>query len=93
MNWLIRVLQHLVGRESLHDHNREEAHGVVSISPRTAARLTEASPRPLTKIYRLTGKKGLLEAVLEGDTINTPSMLCIEDALDGLRWAESASAP
>ncbi|MFT9296905.1 MAG: phosphoserine transaminase [Gluconobacter sp.] len=68
----------------------EAAHGMVAISPRAAARLTEASPRPLPKIFRLTGKKGLLEAVFEGDTINTPSMLCVEDALDGLRWAESA---
>ena len=68
----------------------EAAHGMVAISPRAAARLTEAAPRPLPKIFRLTGKKGLLEAVFEGDTINTPSMLCVEDALDGLRWAESA---
>ena len=67
----------------------EAAHGMLAISPRAAARLAEASPRPLPKIFRLANKKGLMEAVFEGDTINTPSMLCVEDALDGLRWAES----
>jgi len=66
----------------------EAAHGMVALSPRAAARLSQPSPRPLPKIFRLANKKGLIEAIFEGDTINTPSMLCVEDALDGLRWAE-----
>ncbi|MBF0852160.1 phosphoserine transaminase [Gluconobacter sp. R75690] len=66
----------------------EAAHGMVALSPRAAARLAQPSPRPLPKIFRLANKKGLIEAIFEGDTINTPSMLCVEDALDGLRWAE-----
>jgi phosphoserine aminotransferase len=44
--------------------------------------------RPLPKIFRLTKKGKLIEGVFEGATINTPSMLCVEDALDGLKWAE-----
>ncbi|QDH17211.1 phosphoserine transaminase [Swingsia samuiensis] len=66
----------------------EAAHGMLALSPRAAERLSKAPQRPLPKIFRLSGKKGLLEAVFQGDTINTPSMLCVEDALDGLRWAE-----
>ncbi|MCX5615248.1 phosphoserine transaminase [Bombella saccharophila] len=67
----------------------EAAHGMVALSPRAVQRLEEGSQRPLPKIFRLTNKKGLNEAIFRGDTINTPSMLCVEDALDSLRWAES----
>ncbi|CAI9120973.1 phosphoserine transaminase [Brytella acorum] len=67
----------------------EAAHGMVAISPRAAARLAAPSIRPLPKIFRLSNRKGLIEAIFEGDTINTPSMLCVEDALDGLRWADA----
>ncbi len=67
----------------------EAAHGMVALSPKAVKRLEEGSVRPLPKIFRLTNKKGLNEAIFRGDTINTPSMLCVEDALDGLRWAES----
>ncbi len=67
----------------------EAAHGMVALSPKAVRRLEEGSQRPLPKIFRLTGKNGLNEAIFRGDTINTPSMLCVEDALDGLRWAES----
>ena len=44
---------------------------------------------PLPKIFRLTSGGKLIEGIFKGETINTPSMLCVEDALDGLRWAEA----
>ncbi|NHN87521.1 phosphoserine transaminase [Acetobacter conturbans] len=69
----------------------EAAHGMLALSPRAVARLEEGpAPRPLPKVFRLTSKGKLIEGIFRGDTINTPSMLCVEDALDGLRWAESA---
>ncbi len=67
----------------------EAAHGMLALSPRAVARLEGAPPpRPLPKLFRLTAKGRLIEGIFVGDTINTPSMLCTEDALDGLRWAE-----
>jgi phosphoserine aminotransferase len=67
----------------------EAAHGMLALSPRAVARLEATPPlRPLPKIFRLTAKNRLIEGIFRGDTINTPSMLCVEDALDGLRWAE-----
>jgi phosphoserine aminotransferase len=67
----------------------EAAHGMLALSPRAVARLEGfAPPRPLPKIFRLTKRGKLLEEIFEGSTINTPSLLCVEDALDGLAWAE-----
>lgn len=68
----------------------EAAHGMLALSPRAAERLQSyAPPWPLPKVFRLTSGGKLNEDIFKGATINTPSMLCVEDALDGLRWAES----
>jgi phosphoserine aminotransferase len=68
----------------------EGAHGMLALSPRAMERLESYKPAwPLPKVFRLTSGGKPIEGIFKGETINTPSMLCVEDALDGLRWAES----
>ncbi len=67
----------------------EAGHGMLALSPRAVARLESHVPSwPMPKVFRLTSGGKLNESLFRGDTLNTPSMLCVEDALDGLAWAE-----
>ena len=68
----------------------EAAHGMLVLSPRAAERLeSQPPPRPLPKIFRITKAGKLIDGIFAGETINTPSMLAVEDWLVALDWAES----
>jgi phosphoserine aminotransferase len=70
----------------------EAAHGVIILSPRAVKRMEENEPKaawPLPKLFRLAAEGKLKSGELEYNTVNTPSMLCVEDAIDALKWAQS----
>ncbi len=68
----------------------EAAHGMLAMSPRALHRLESFKPTwPIPKVFRIANNNKIIKGVFEGSTINTPSMICVEDALDGLNWAEN----
>ncbi len=68
----------------------EAAHGMLALSPRAIKRLETYTPQwPIPKLFRISNNKKLIKGIFEGSTINTPSMICVEDVLDSLGWVES----
>jgi len=68
----------------------EAAHGMIAMSPKAIERLSKYQPSwPIPKIFRLANNKKVIEGIFKGETINTPSMLCVEDAIDALQWIQS----
>ena len=68
----------------------EAAHGMLALSPKAVERLENYTPKwPIPKIFRLTNKNKIIAGIFEGSTINTPSMICVEDAIDSLKWVEN----
>jgi len=68
----------------------EAAHGMLALSPRAIKRLETYTPQwPIPKLFRISNNKKLIKGIFEGSTINTPSMICVEDALDSLSWVET----
>ena len=69
----------------------EGGHGILIISPKAIERLKNFKPnnRPLPKLFRLLKDNEILDGIYEGKTINTPSMLCVADALDSLLWIKN----
>tara|TARA_Y100001970_G_C14255391_1_gene874986 strand:- start:6290 stop:7453 length:1164 start_codon:yes stop_codon:yes gene_type:complete len=67
----------------------EAAHGMLALSPRAIERLEKYTPEwPIPKVFRIANNNKIISGIFEGSTINTPSMICVEDALDGLNWVE-----
>jgi phosphoserine aminotransferase len=68
----------------------EAAHGMIALSPKAIERLSTHLPSwPIPKIFKLASNMKVAEGIFKGETINTPSMLCVEDALDSLNWIKS----
>ena len=68
----------------------EAAHGMIALSPKALERLSEYQPTwPIPKIFRLANNMKVIEGIFKGETVNTPSMLCVEDAIDALNWIQS----